>query len=69
MPDPLDELITESRREEAAAERLVRDADGCPFCGWPETRVVDTKRPRRRRECQNLACKRRYNTREVIDAA
>lgn len=45
----------------------IQDADHCPYCGYPDSRVVDTKRPRRRREC--VACKRRYNTREVIDAA
>jgi hypothetical protein len=40
----------------------------CPFCCWPFSAVVDTKEgARRRRECE--ACKRRYNTREVIDAA
>ena len=57
--------------EDQARELLERskDADGCPYCGGVETRVVDTKRPKRRRECQNPACKRRYNTREVIDAA
>lgn len=45
------------------------DADHCPFCGYRESRVVDTNRPKRRRECLNPECKRRYNTREVIDAA
>jgi hypothetical protein len=43
------------------------DAWSCPYCGW-DTRVLTTRRPKRRRQCLNPACKRRYNTREVIDA-
>lgn len=52
-----------------ATRSLVQaDAWTCPYCGW-DTKVVKTRRPVRRRLCKNPACKRRYNTREVIDAA
>ncbi len=43
----------------------------CPFCGTPESRVIDS-RPveggnsiRRRREC--IACQRRFNTYEIVE--
>ncbi|MBR6735630.1 MAG: transcriptional regulator NrdR [Oscillospiraceae bacterium] len=43
----------------------------CPFCGYSESRVVDSRptddgeRIRRRREC--LSCQRRFTTYEVIE--
>lgn len=43
----------------------------CPFCGYPESRVVDSRpadegeRIRRRREC--LSCLKRFTTYEMIE--
>ncbi len=43
----------------------------CHFCGYPETKVIDSRpaddneKIRRRREC--LSCKRRFTTYEVIE--
>ena len=43
----------------------------CPFCGYEESRVVDSRpaddgeRIRRRREC--LGCGKRFTTYEVIE--
>ena len=43
----------------------------CPFCNYPESKVVDTRPTdegssiRRRREC--LSCKKRFTTYEVIE--
>jgi transcriptional repressor NrdR len=43
----------------------------CPYCGQPESRVVDTRSTgesiRRRRECQN--CRKRFTTYEQISEA
>jgi len=44
----------------------------CPNCGYTESKVIDSRPTesssiRRRREC--LACKRRFTTYEIIDAA
>lgn len=44
----------------------------CVFCGFPESKVVDSRSIegatviRRRREC--MSCQRRFTTREVVDA-
>ncbi|MBQ1234982.1 MAG: transcriptional repressor NrdR [Oscillospiraceae bacterium] len=43
----------------------------CPFCGYPESKVVDSRptdeseKIRRRREC--LSCKKRFTTYEMIE--
>ena len=43
----------------------------CPFCGYSESRVIDSRptdeneRNRRRREC--LQCKKRFTTYEIIE--
>ena len=43
----------------------------CPFCGYTESKVIDTRptdegeRIRRRREC--LKCEKRFTTYEVIE--
>lgn len=43
----------------------------CPYCGQPDSRVVDTRATgesiRRRRECQN--CRKRFTTYEQISEA
>lgn len=43
----------------------------CPYCGQPDSRVVDTRSTgesiRRRRECQN--CRKRFTTYEQISEA
>lgn len=45
----------------------------CPFCGNTETKVVDKRETvsfdttRRRRECLNLNCKKRFTTYEKIE--
>ena len=45
----------------------------CPFCGYEESRVLDSRpaddnrRIRRRREC--LSCKQRFNTFEAIESS
>lgn len=43
----------------------------CPYCGHPDSRVVDTRSTgdsiRRRRECQN--CRKRFTTYEQISEA
>ena len=44
----------------------------CPYCGFPESKVIDTRptdegeRIRRRREC--LACERRFTTYETMES-
>ena len=44
----------------------------CPYCGYPESRVVDSRptdegeRIRRRREC--LKCQKRFTTYEVVES-
>ncbi len=44
----------------------------CPFCGYPESRVIDSRptdegeRIRRRREC--LKCGKRFTTYEIIES-
>ncbi|MEW6105795.1 MAG: transcriptional regulator NrdR, partial [Bacillota bacterium] len=43
----------------------------CPYCGHPDSRVVDSRATdegsaiRRRREC--VSCERRFTTYEVVD--
>lgn len=43
----------------------------CPFCGFAESKVIDSRRRRRarpsagRREC--LACQKRFTTYEIIE--
>ena len=43
----------------------------CPYCGFPESKVIDTRptdegeRIRRRREC--LRCEKRFTTYEIIE--
>lgn len=43
----------------------------CPTCGNPDSAVLDSRRRdgsiARRRECNNAACRHRFNTREIID--
>lgn len=44
----------------------------CPFCGTPDTRVISSRPSdndsgvRRRRECQNPGCARRFTTSEML---
>ena len=44
----------------------------CPFCGYQESKVVDSRRSedgnsiRRRREC--IACQRRFTTYEIVES-
>jgi hypothetical protein len=40
----------------------------CPFCGSGDLRVVDTKGARRRRQCKDDGCKRRFNTTERVES-
>ncbi len=48
-----------------------RNAMKCPYCGHPDSRVVDSRATdegsaiRRRREC--ISCERRFTTYEVVD--
>lgn len=48
-----------------------REAMKCPYCGHPDSRVVDSRATdegsaiRRRREC--VSCERRFTTYEVVD--
>lgn len=46
----------------------------CPFCRHPETKVIDSRASeefsiRRRRECLNESCERRFTTYEKIEEA
>lgn len=38
----------------------------CPACQHPRSKVVDTRKAKRRREC--LACHMRWNTTEILAA-
>ena len=57
----------------AVAIRSIEQEPGmqCPYCGQPDTRVVDTRSTsdsiRRRRECQK--CRKRFTTYEQISEA
>ncbi len=45
----------------------------CPFCGFTESKVIDSRptdegeKIRRRRECLNLDCRKRFTTYETIE--
>jgi transcriptional repressor NrdR len=47
----------------------------CPACGHLESKVIDSRvvqgglTTRRRRECENPACRKRFTTRERVDGA
>jgi transcriptional regulator NrdR family protein len=41
----------------------------CPYCGYPDLRVIDTRLENngyRRRECLNPECQDRFTTRETV---
>ena len=52
-------------------ERIGRQTMKCPYCGYTESKVVDSRptddseRIRRRREC--LRCQKRFTTYEVVE--
>jgi hypothetical protein len=59
-----DALVEAERRLE---ERRGSEGPPCTHCGATQSRVVDRKPPKRRREC--VECGRRFNTKEMVDDA
>lgn len=60
-----------SKPDADACDQGVNDRMKCPFCGWQDSKVIDSRptddRIRRRREC--LKCGKRFTTFEIIEHA